>query len=255
MKIVEPSVEYLWATPQAEKMIEIAGRTCYKSEPKIYPDCTWCKGSGKIENHISLYGLPQQKKIYLDCDGCSDRSAREFIQKIIKSGHHSVLEHASASFRIICDRGISHEIVRHRIASYSQESSRYCNYSKDKFGSEITVIRPTNIKKSNIYEIMSGEAENDLRSYNNWVMAMSHAERAYIRMLENGESPQNARSVLPTCLKTEIVMTTNFRSWRNFLKLRLDKAAHPDMIVVAKMVCRELKKIAPTVFEEFECEK
>jgi thymidylate synthase (FAD) len=240
MKIVEPSARLIWATPIAEKMIEAAGRTCYKSEPKVFADCKDCNGIGTVPAHKDIHNDKFDIPAH-DCRNCYARSSREFIQKILKNGHHSVLEHGSASIRIICDRGISHEIVRHRIASYSQESTRYCNYSSDKFGKELTFIKPSQIVDQQAISGFNGACHN--------------AEIAYFSMIENDKAtPQVARSVLPNCLKTEIVMTTNFRSWRNFLKLRLDKAAHPDMIVVAKMVCRELKKVAPTVFEEYECE-
>lgn len=245
MKIVEPSAELLWATPEAENMIEIAGRTCYKSEPKVFSDCSLCHGTNKAKGTIGFFFKGYSEKIgndvvyYSDCPKCYERSAQEFIQKILKNGHHSVLEHASASFRVICDRGISHEFVRHRIFSYSQESSRYCNYSSDKFGNEITVIQPLGLHQETF-------------EYADWVISCQSAERSYFSLISRGVSPQVARSVLPTCLKTEIVATTNFRSWRNFLKLRLDKAAHPDMIVIAKLICAELKKVAPTVFGDFD---
>ena len=142
-------------------------------------------------------------------------------------------EHAVASIRIICDRGVSHEIVRHRIASYSQESTRYCNYTKEKFGKEITVIQPPD---------MSEEEEVF------WTHGVLHAETAYFEMLKSGSTPQRARSVLPNCLKTELVMTTNFREWKHFIKLRTDPAAHPQMREVAFMIKDLLAKECPEVF-------
>ena len=201
MQIIEPSAELLWITPNAEQVIEAAGRTCYKSESKITPD-----------------------------------SAARFIAMILKSGHHSVIEHASASVRFVCDRGITHEIVRHRLASYSQESTRYCNYSKDKFGEEITVIDPRGHVTSEELYI--------------WQEAMEHAERLYFRMLEAGAPPQMARSVLPNSLKTEIVMTCNLREWRHFLKLRTGKAAHPQIRQIADPLLAELQARIPVVFDD-----
>lgn len=183
-----------------EKLIERSGRVCYKSEDKITSD-----------SHIA------------------------FIDMIAKRQHESVIEHSCATFLIVCDRGVSHEIVRHRIASYSQESTRYCNYSKDKFGNEITVIEPPGL---------------DEVSRGHWLNAVHVAEVVYQKMLEQKMAPQIARSVLPTCLKTEVVMTANFREWRHFLKLRTAPSAHPQMREVAKIIGEVLKKVAPTVFKE-----
>ena len=197
MKIVEPSVELLWITENPEFQIERAGRTCYKSEDRITAD-----------------------------------SARLFAGKMREHGHHAMIEHASASFRIITDRGVSHEIVRHRIASFAQESTRFCRYSADKFGGEITVVEPPGL----------GE--------NRWVWeaACEEAEITYMSLLREGVSPQIARSVLPTCLKTEIVMTANFREWRHFITLRRAKAAHPQIREIAEYVLSVLKIHAPNVF-------
>ncbi len=200
MKIVNQEVRLIWVTPSAEQIIEQAGRTCYKSEELI-----------------------------------DKFSAALFIQKLIKMKHDAMLEHASASFRIVCDRGISHEIVRHRIASYAQESTRYCNYSKNKFKNEITVIEPLDL--SNLQEI-------------DWRIACSFAEKKYFDMIRTGTSPQIARSVLPTCLKTEIVMTANFREWRHFIKLRSSKSAHPQIRPIAKNICKILMSYAPNVFND-----
>ena len=203
MKIVKQSVELLWITPQSEKQIEIAGRTCYKSEDRIAKD-----------------------------------SAGEFCRKMVDNGHHAMIEHASASFRIITDRGVSHEIVRHRITSYAQESTRYCNYSAYKFGGEITVILPPGPSDEDGYRAWFGD----------WFESCRSAERNYFAMLKAGCSPQIARSVLPTCLKTEIVMTANFREWRHFITLRRAKAAHPQIREIAEYVLSVLKIQAPNVF-------
>ena len=200
MRIVEPKVTLEWITPTPLLAIERAGRTCYKSEDKT-----------------------------------TDDSAEKFCKMVYQKGHESVIEHAAASVRIICDRGVSHEIVRHRIASYSQESTRYCNYSKDKFGNEIAVIEPPDLT----------DAQRTM-----WVVGVTNAESAYFSMIENGSTPQIARSVLPNSLKTELVMTTNFREWKHFLKLRMDPAAHPQMREVAKMVKDVLAKECPYFFAD-----
>ncbi len=207
MKIAEPSVELLSITPNSAQLIEMAGRTCYKSEDKI-----------------------------------TDDSAEKFVGMINKRNHVSVIEHASATFRIVTDRGITHEIVRHRLASYSQESTRYCNYGKEKFGKEITVVKP------------SGIGEEGTSSYDAWHVSMALAEDVYFELLEMGVKPQTARSVLPTCLKTEIVMTCNFREWRHFIKLRASKAAHPDIRPLAKRIWWILADHCPPVFGDLQVE-
>lgn len=200
MKIVSPSVTLLWITPEPEFQIETAGRTCYKSEDKITED-----------------------------------SAQQFSRKMRKAGHHAMIEHAVASFRIITDRGITHEVVRHRLASYAQESTRYCNYSANKFGNECSFIEPPGLTSEQKLE---------------WESACITAEQHYFKMLESGCSPQIARSVLPNCLKTEIVMMANLREWRHFISIRATKAAHPQIRPIANKVWKILMELAPSVFED-----
>ena len=206
MKIIEPKVELINSPSYSGllSLIELAGRTCYKSESKITED-----------------------------------SAEKFIRNILKRGHEAVIEHGSVTVRFTCDRGVSHEIVRHRLASYCQESTRYCNYSKDGFGGEITVIEP------------SWCSEGD-PAYEVWKKACQRAELAYFDLMSIGCSPQESRSVLPNSLKTEVVMTANMREWRHFLRLRTASAAHPDMREVAKMLLTEMKNRYPVFFEDFE---
>lgn len=202
MKIINPSVELI-NPPEYQTLlstVERAGRVCYKSEDRM-----------------------------------TDGSAEEFIKNIIKRGHESVLEHGSITVKLICDRGVSHELVRHRIASYCQESTRYCNYSREKFGSEITVIRPCFFEEDSVLE--------DL-----WYDACKSAEYGYFRMLEEGATPQKARSVLPNSLKTEVIMTANIREWRHFIKIRCAPAAHPQMLQVANMARELLKNKYPVFF-------
>jgi len=202
MKIVKPSVELLWITPNPEQQIETAGRTCYKSEDKITAD-----------------------------------SAAEFSRKLRKSGHHAMIEHAVASFKIVTDKGITHEIVRHRLASYAQESTRYCNYSGEKFGNECSFIEPPGLTTFQ-------------RSI--WIPACQYAETRYFALLNTGCSPQIARSVLPHCLKTEIVMMCNFREWRHFITLRGSKAAHPQIRPIAMAIWWALNQFAPSIFEDIK---
>ena len=200
MHIIQPSVELIWITPRAAQIIERAGRVCYKSEDKITED-----------------------------------TAEAFVAMIKKRGHLSVIEHASASLKFICDRGVSHEMVRHRLASYSQESTRYSSYGNEKFGREITVVEPP-FDKGNGAQAQA------------WTRSMEEAEAAYMEMLDAGASPQIARSVLPNSLKTEIVMTANFREWLHFFNLRCAPAAHPQMREVAQMALDILYAKEPVIF-------
>lgn len=206
MKIVKAGYEIMDNLDGAEilKKIERCGRVCYKSEDKITED-----------------------------------SARDFVRSIIKRGHESVLEHVSFTVKFIVDRGVSHELVRHRIASFSQESTRYCNYDNDKFGGEITVISP--------YFLVENTP-----GWNFWKVLCVYAEGRYFDMLGYGCSPQQARSVLPNSLKTEVVMTANLREWRHFFHLRTSPAAHPQMREVTVPLLAELKRLIPVVFDDIE---
>ena len=206
MNIIKPYIELedkIDGTAMLKK-IERIGRTCYKSEGNITND-----------------------------------SAERFIKNIIKSGHESVLEHVNISVRIICDRGVTHELVRHRIASYSQESTRYNNYSKNKFNEELTFIKPC----------FWNEKEDLFRK---WKLCMEEIEGCYLSMIEAGATPEQARSILPNSLKTEIVMTMNLREWRHFFKLRRAKAAHPQTREVANMILEAFKKEISIVFDDME---
>lgn len=189
------------------KHIERCGRICYKSEANI-----------------------------------TDESAEKFIKGIIKRGHESVIEHYSFSVKFITDRSVTHEIVRHRIASYSQESQRYVKYAGN---NELTFIEP-------VY--LDFESDNNVEEYmcDLWKDAMVESECFYNKMLENGSTPEQARAVLPNSTRTEIIMTANLRSWRNFMKLRTDKTAHPQIRLLAQGLLIELKKQIPVFFEDFD---
>jgi thymidylate synthase (FAD) len=130
--------------------------------------------------------------------------------------------HQDITVKFVCDRGVSHEIVRHRVASFAQESTRYCNYGQDKFGNEITVIRPSWCDMgSDVYDV--------------WRDSCSLAEGSYFTLLSSGATPQEARSVLPNSLKTEVIVTMNLSNWEHFFELRCAPSAHPDMQEVAVM--------------------
>lgn len=159
------------------------------------------------------------------------------FKKIIERGHEAVLEHYSITVKFVCDRGVSHEIVRHRLASYCQESTRYCNYNKEDFGCEIAVIKPCYLVEGT-------------KGYSDWKESCEKAENSYFDMLDFGCKPQEARAVLPNSLKTEVMMTANLREWRHFFKLRCSKAAHPQMREVAFKALFEMQKHIPIIFDD-----
>lgn len=204
MKIVNAGYEILTEIDGDNelKFIEKVGRVCYKSE-----------------------------------DNITEGSANGFVKMLIDKGHEAMLEHSCLTVKFIVDRGVSHEIVRHRLFSFAQESTRYCNYSKGKFGNEITVIKPCFF-------------EQDSVEYDIWENAMLSAEHDYSELLLKGASQQEARAVLPNSLKTEVIVTGNYREWRHFFKLRTAKAAHPQMREVAIPLLEELKSRLAIIFDD-----
>jgi thymidylate synthase (FAD) len=198
MKLIKQSYKILKISGNLE-YIEECGRTCYKSEEKI-----------------------------------TFSSAEKFVSQIIKRGHESVIEHGVLSVRFITNRGVTHELVRHRLASYSQESTRYVNYG----GREIEFIMPVWIEQSN------------LDQFNLFHEACKLSEYYYKQLLSQGWRPEQAREVLPNSLKTEIITTANFREWRHIFKLRCSKAAHPQMRELMLPLLRELKTTIPIVFDD-----
>ena len=173
---------------------------------------------------------------------------------LIGRGHEAMIEHSSLSVKFIVDRGVSHELVKHRIASFAQESTRYCNYSLDKFGNEINVIEiDGGIEHDEKMKNMSTPERNAVED--EWASAMEDAERHYIKLMEMGATPQIARSVLPNSTKTEITITANYREWRNFFKLRTANAAHPQMQEITRPLLNELKAKLPIVFDDIEVEE
>ncbi len=193
-----------------------------------------------ILNHLERVARTCYKSESLITEGSSEK----MVANLIKRGHEAMLEHASIGVKVTTDRGVTHEIVRHRIASYAQESTRYCNYGKEKFGSEITVLNPFGS-----FDLDMGDISN-YEKYMVWYDAMLYAQTAYMKLIELGCTAQIARSVLPNSLKAEIVMTLNIRSWRNFFKLRTAKDAHPQMRQVAIMILELFKSNIPIVFDD-----
>lgn len=200
--VVEPSVELIFPPGYDELMtkIELCGKTAYKAEGNI-----------------------------------REGSAEAFVRKIIELGHESVLEHASITVKVVCDRGVSHEIVRHRIASYTQESTRYCNYATDKFKNKLWVVKPVFLRM--------GSA-----NYLCWRNSMDAISVVYRDMIKENWKPEEARSVLPNSLKTELCMTMNIREWRHFFRLRTAANAHPQIREIAGMILEKFKSAYPALF-------
>lgn len=210
---MEAYIEYGPSNRELLAQIEAAGRTCYKSEDKI----------------------------------ADTFSAKKFIRGIINRGHEAVLEHGAITVRFICDRGVSHEIVRHRLAAYCQESTRYCNYGNERFNNCLTVAQPNFWDFSGDPELDFG-GKSELRDL--WLQAMEYANNVYLKMIALGAKPQEARSVLPNSLKTEVVMTANPREWRHFFKMRCSPAAHPDMRECALMLLNEFHNRYEVLFDD-----
>jgi thymidylate synthase (FAD) len=190
------------------KLIEYAGRTSYKSEGKITAD-----------------------------------SYDKFIRKLIARGHEAVIEFGSMAVKFVTDRGVSNDLVWHKSCSFAQEDTQNCNYDEDKFGRELTVVKPST------WDSWS-ESQQDW-----WKGSLEYAELNYLYMVQDDMSPQEARSVLPNSLKTEIVVRTDFREWRHIFKLRaISKAAHPDMRALLLPLYKECRKLLPCVFDMGEPE-
>lgn len=242
MKIINASYEILtdispYGTIELEQ-IERAARTCYKSEDKITDQ---------------------------------GESAKRLIGKLIENGHEAMLEHSMLSVKFICDRGISHELVRHRLASFAQESTRYCNYSDDKFGNELTFIRPCffeGVEHPCKDEAEVGKVIAELmlypelpcyfrtltpiqQAYFTWHVNCILIEDMYLYLIEKCKlSPQEARCVLSNSLKTEVVMTANYREWRHFFDLRCNGAAHPQMRELTIPLLKEVHERIPVIFDD-----
>jgi thymidylate synthase (FAD) len=208
MKLINSS--YSLISPKTQEdfileamIIEEIGRTCYKSEDKITED-SW----------------------------------RKFVSMLKKSGHHAMLEHGIMSVRFVCDRGVSHELVRHRLCAFAQESTRYCNYSKEKFGNELSFIKPSTFENW-------GKVTQD-----SYITELKEIEKQYLFMVDTGCKPQEARAILPNSLKTEICVTANWREWSHIFQLRaIEKAAHPDIRALMLPLYNQCRLWLPEVFD------
>jgi thymidylate synthase (FAD) len=204
MEKVEPQAFFIWSTEKPLQTIEIIGRTCYKSEDKITPT-----------------------------------SAEAFVKMILNGGHYAMIEHACASFKLICDRGVSHALVRHRLFSFAQESTQYCNYGKNK---QMKFIHPILLL-------------DDPAGTKVWENLCAHAEQAYLELIALGHKPETARSVLPTSVKTELVLTSNFRNWLHLFSLRLDPKEQRQIQDCAEKIYSQLRVIVPEIFCDTAIEK
>ena len=225
MNITNQSYEIL--TPISDggieelKHIERIGRVCYKSEDRITE---------------------------------GGESAKKFVKMLIDAQHFAMIEHSTLSVMFTTNRGVTHEMVRHRVASFAQESTRYVNYAKEKFGNEINVIDIMNgINLDNKMKNMDADVIGSI--YSEWLEAMEDAERHYMKMIEMGATPQIARDVLPNGTKTTITITANYREWRHFFKLRCDKTAHPQIREIAIPLLNELKEKLPVIFDDITYEE
>lgn len=209
MKIISPNVEVINFSWKENPLLEIEkiARTCYKSENNI-----------------------------------TENSSTNFVKTLLKHGHEAMIEHLTITVKIICDRGISHELVRHRIASYAQESTRYCNYNNEKFGYELTFIKP----------LFWGETDP---KFHGWKWVMETLERKYFQFLAAGAKPEEVRSILPNSLKTEIIVSMNLREWRHFFKLRCVKQAHPQMREISIPMLFKFKELISIIFDDIEFDK
>jgi thymidylate synthase (FAD) len=226
MKLIKPYYKILNETDliHASKEIELAARTCYKSEDKI-----------------------------------DENSDIKLIEKLISSGHEAMLEFGpSITVKFVCDRGVSHELVRHRLCSFAQESTRYCNYSKDKFDNQITFIIPCWLKlEEGEYDFINTEMnfENLLPGTEEWLAAVIADEENYNFLISKGWQPQQARSVLPNSLKTEIVVKANIREWRHIFVQRTSKKAHPQMRELMVPLLKHFQLMCPTLFNDIKIEE
>lgn len=200
MKIVEQSWSWMQKpSNQTLQLIEQAGRTCYKSEKPL-----------------------------------TTTSSEKFVKMLRDRGHHSVIEHVNASVKFITNRGVTHELVRHRLCAFSQESTRYVNYG----GKEIEMIKPVWWNTS------------DVDARDTWIHAIQYAELGYNDLLKFGWRPEQAREVLPNSLKTEIVVTANMREWRHIFTLRTSKAAHPQIRELMQSCLEGFQKLVPVLFDD-----
>jgi len=220
MKLIKPFYEILNENDliKATKEIEKAARTCYKSEDKI-----------------------------------SDDSDIILVTRLLQLGHEAMLEFGpSITVKFVCDRGISHELVRHRLCSFAQESTRFCNYSKDKFDNQITFIIPSWV---DVERLNQPYGDEEKRPEGIWYTSLQVAEQSYDLLIKKGWQPQQARSVLPNSLKTEIVVKANIREWRHIFIQRTSKKAHPQMRELMIPLLQHFQSMSPTLFNDIKIEE
>jgi thymidylate synthase (FAD) len=269
MKLIKPSFTILHQAPGLEgvyKQIELAGRTCYKSEDKITPDSAKAfverminSGHGAMLEHGTVYlGMPIETIIPIEANGWGKYESNKYskggvvcsingekrvaittnLRVLVENGWLDDLQYICEptkyhekriTVRFICDRGVSHEFVRHRVFSFAQESTRYCNYSKDKFGNELTFIQPCYLNEAELaqygpYHLVSRNKSPE----SIFICSLNNAEKDYLTLIESGWKAQEARAVLPNALKTELVMTGFATDWQHFFELRCASNAHPQ---------------------------
>lgn len=269
MKLIKPSFTILHQAPGLEgvyKQIELAGRTCYKSEDKITPDSAKAfverminSGHGAMLEHGTVYlGMPIETIIPIEVNGWGKYESNKYskggvvcsingekrvaittnLRVLVENGWLDDLQYICEptkyhekriTVRFICDRGVSHEFVRHRVFSFAQESTRYCNYSKDKFGNELTFIQPCYLNEAELaqygpYHLVSRNKSPE----SIFICSLNNAEKDYLTLIESGWKAQEARAVLPNALKTELVMTGFATDWPHFFELRCASNAHPQ---------------------------
>ncbi len=281
MKLIKPSFTILHQAPELEgvyKQIELAGRTCYKSEDKITPDSAKAfverminSGHGAMLEHGTVYlGMPIETIIPIEANGWGKYESNKYskggvvcsingekrvavttnLRVLVENGWLDDLQYICEptkyhekriTVRFICDRGVSHEFVRHRVFSFAQESTRYCNYSKDKFGNELTFIQPCYLNEAELaqygpYHLVSRNKSPE----SIFICSLNNAEKDYLTLIESGWKAQEARAVLPNALKTELVMTGFATDWLHFFELRCASNAHP-----------QARELAIPLYEEF----
>lgn len=281
MKLIKPSFTILHQAPGLEgvyKQIELAGRTCYKSEDKITPDSAKAfverminSGHGAMLEHGTVYlGMPIETIIPIEANGWGKYESNKYskggvvcsingekrvaittnLRVLVENGWLDDLQYICEptkyhekriTVRFICDRGVSHEFVRHRVFSFAQESTRYCNYSKDKFGNELTFIQPCYLNEAELaqygpYHLVSRNKSPE----SIFICSLNNAEKDYLTLIESGWKAQEARAVLPNALKTELVMTGFATDWPHFFELRCASNAHP-----------QARELAIPLYEEF----
>ena len=278
MRLIKPSVEIIkqeeYDLNHIFKFIELAGRTCYKSEDKItensakeFVDRMIRSGHGAMLEHGTVYLTIPNKNIsrslliynYEINPYSKVVNTDDYIyittnyRVIIENNWNDLLKYITAptefhvkrtTVKFICDRGVSHEFVRHRVFSFAQESTRYCNYTKDKFNNELTFIIPCWIKdlKEDSYYAYCEYHHAETDPCKEWFAACMNAEHVYIELIEEGWKPQEARTILPNSLKTELIMTGCDSDWRHFFELRCASNAHPQAKELADMLKDKFNK-------------